>query len=283
MMTATKNYEINIYKKYLDEAGKFPLLSRREEGVVLEKIREGSQPALNLLINSNLRFVVNVAKMYQGQGMELTDLISEGNLGLIEAAHRFDATRNLKFISYAVWWIRQAINRALVERNRLVRISAEKELILRRFNKSATKYRQVIGGQYILDTDEISSKNEYAASEVEEILTMGLKHASLDAPIGENGETCMLEMTACESYRTEEAAETKSDYSHLRYLISRLDTQEATVLSLYFGIDKGYCLNLVEIGEVIGKSKERVRQIKENALVHLRELVLNPEILNAVA
>src|SRR5574344_1384704 len=137
----------SIYFQYLNDIAKYPLLTRGQEKVLLERTAKGDRRALNLLVKSNLKFVVNIANLYKGQGLDVNELINEGNMGLIEAARRFDPSQKIKFISYAVWWIRQNITRAISEKARMVRISAEKELVLRRFNRIGVKTRQVLGGQ----------------------------------------------------------------------------------------------------------------------------------------
>ena len=151
MITNTRNREErDSYFQYLNEISKYPLLTRAQETLLLKKIRQGSREAMDMLVKSNLRFVVNIANLYKGQGIEVGELISEGNLGLMEAARRFDPDQKIKFISYAVWWVRQNITRAIAEKGRMVRISAEKELVLRRFNKKGGKLRQVVGGSTCL-------------------------------------------------------------------------------------------------------------------------------------
>ena len=145
----TKNTHVrddrDVYFQYLNDISKYPLLTKEQEKVVLAKVREGSREAMDLLVKSNLRFVVNIANLYKGQGIDVNELINEGNMGLIEAARRFDHSQKIKFISYAVWWVRQNITRAIAERGRLVRISAEKELVLRRFAKKGGQMHQVVG------------------------------------------------------------------------------------------------------------------------------------------
>ena len=263
----------SLYYQYIKDISRYPLLTRKEEVELLKRVKAGDQRATNKLVCSNLKFVINVAFMYKNQGFSLPELINEGNIGLIEAAHRFDINRELKFISYAVWWIRQAITRAIAERARLVRISAEKELILRRFSKHNVPMRQTVGGGMQVDTDALGKKLGYSGKQVEKIIERGLRHSSLDEPLGnDEGSSVMdlVEDTAAES--PDAVVQEDSRRQYVSDLLHRLPDQEKTVLSMYFGIGYHEPLNLEEIGEVIGLSKERVRQIKEKGLAALRNL-----------
>lgn len=262
-----------LYYQYIKDITKYPLLTRAEEVELLTRVKAGDQRAMNRLVCSNLKFVINVAFMYKNQGFSLPELINEGNLGLIEAAKRFDLGRNLKFISYAVWWIRQSITRAIAERARLVRISAEKELILRRFSKHNISMRQTIGGGLVMDTEALGQKLGYSGNQVEKILEMGMRHASLDDPIGSEEGSSVMDIIRDESAEAPDAQiEEVSRQKRVSTLLNRLPDQERTVLSMYFGIGHHEPLNLEEIGEVIGLSKERVRQIKEKGLAALRSM-----------
>jgi len=260
-----------LYYQYIKDINKYPLLTRSEEVELLRRVKKGDQRAMNRLVCSNLKFVINVAFMYKNQGFSLPELINEGNLGLIEAAKRFDINRNLKFISYAVWWIRQSITRAIAERARLVRISAEKELILRRFSRHNVSMRQTVGGGLIMDAEALGQKMGYTGRQIEKIMEMGMRHASLDDPIGTEEGTSILDMI--EDTHTEmpdSPVQEESKKRHVSSLLSRLPEQEKTVLGMYFGLNGQEPLNLEEIGDVIGLSKERVRQIKEKGLAALR-------------
>jgi len=263
----------SLYYQYIKDISKYPLLKKGEETVILQKIQSGDQKAIHKLVCANLKFVIIVAFMYKNQGFSLPELINEGNIGLIEAAKRFDVNRKLKFISYAVWWIRQAITRAIAERARMVRISAEKELILRRFSKYNVPMRQVIGGGAQIDTDALGGKMGYSGRQIEKIMEMGLRHSSLDEPL--NGEEGNSILDIIEDGHTE-APDTMTHQSSQRKfvakLLHKLNDQERTVLSMYFGITHHEPLNLEEIGEIIGLSKERVRQIKEKGLANLRTM-----------
>jgi RNA polymerase primary sigma factor len=263
----------SLYYQYIKDISKYPLLKKDEELEVLKRIQSGDQRAIHKLVCANLKFVINVAFMYKNQGFSLPELINEGNIGLIEAAKRFDVNRKLKFISYAVWWIRQAITRAIAERARMVRISAEKELILRRFSKYNVPMRQVVGGGSQIDVDALGSKMGYTGRQIEKIMEMGLRHASLDEQI--NGEEGSTIMDVIEDVHTE-APDVRTTETSRKQFVSRmlhkLNDQERTVLSMYFGINYHEALNLEEIGEIIGLSKERVRQIKEKGLANLRSM-----------
>jgi RNA polymerase primary sigma factor len=279
---ANKSWDENkLFYQYIKDIKKYPLLTKEEERVVLAKVGLGSQRAVDKLVTSNLKFVINIAQMYKGQGLSLTELINEGNLGLIEAARRFDTTRELKFISYAVWWIRQAITRAISEKARLVRISAEKELVLRKLNKQSTGLRQVIGGEFVMDSDELSRHSKYSSNQVEKIFKMGLRHSSLDTPVGEDGATSLIDMTVSEDEQPDHMAMQESDHKYIKEMMKELTEQERKVLGLYFGFENSYTLNLQEIGKIIGLSKERVRQVKEKALAKLREMGVGRELAAA--
>ncbi len=263
----------SLYYQYIKDISRYPLLTRREEVELLKRVKEGDQRATNRLVCSNLKFVINVAFMYKNQGFSLPELINEGNVGLIEAAKRFDINRNLKFISYAVWWIRQAITRAIAERARLVRISAEKELILRRFSKHNVPMRQSVGGGMTVDTEALGKKMGYSGKQIEKIMEMGLRHSSLDEPLGNDEGASVLDVIEDASAESPDAiVQEDSRRKYVSRLLHRLPDQEKTVLTMYFGIGYPEPLNLEEIGEVIGLSKERVRQIKEKGLSALRNL-----------
>ncbi|MDR1759125.1 MAG: RNA polymerase sigma factor RpoD/SigA [Fibrobacter sp.] len=270
---STKEWnEKSIYFQYLNNIAKYPLLTREQEALLLKKISEGDRRALDLLIKSNLKFVVNIANLYKGQGLDVNELINEGNIGLIEAAHRFDPKQKIKFISYAVWWIRQNITRAISEKARLVRISAEKELVLRRFNRVGTQTRQVVGGQYTIDPQSLEGASRYKTHEIEKILMMGNKSTSMETPVGEDGDMTLGDCLADETERTDALAEKQDQVDSMREILGEnLTAQENRVIGLYYGMDVDADLNLKEIGRIVGLSKERVRQVKENALAKLRE------------
>jgi RNA polymerase primary sigma factor len=216
--------------------------------------------------------VVNVAFLYRNQGLSLPELINEGNIGLVEAANRFDTSRDLKFISYAVWWIRQSITRAIAEKARVVRISAEKELVLRRFSKVNHPTSQAIGGAWVTDSVELGRRMEMSAEAVEKVIEMGQRHSSLDSKLDEEGDSSLIDVLQDEEAILPDAhAEANDEMNNLQAMIAELPETERKVLCMYFGIGYGEAFNLQEIGKVVGLSKERVRQIKEKALARMRE------------
>ena len=268
----SKEYnEKDIYFQYLKDISKYPLLSVEEEKILLQEIAKGNKAALNKLVRSNLKFVVNIANLYKGQGLDINELINEGNMGLIEAAKRFNINQKIKFISYAVWWVRQNITRALSEKARLVRISAEKELVLRRFNKANVEYRQTIGGGISIDPKSLEGVSRYKEKDIEKILMMSSKSTSLDTPVGEDGDTTLQDYIPSNTEGTSALAETKSRNKMFKKVLNEnLNEQERHVIGLYYGFESEADLNLKEIAPMVGLSKERVRQLKETALAKLR-------------
>ena len=261
-----------LYNMYIKDIQRYPLMTRAEERAVLDQLAKGSEAAKHKLVVSNLRFVVNVAFLYRNQGLSLPELINEGNLGLLEAANRFDTTRDLKFISYAVWWIRQSITRAIAEKARVVRISAEKELILRRFSKVNHPTSQAIGGAWVTDSVELGRRMEMSAEAVEKVIEMGQRHSSLDSKLDEDGDTSLMDMIRDDEMVLPDAsAEANDELENLQSMIGDLPEMERRVLCMYFGVGYGEAFNLQEIGKVVGLSKERVRQIKEKALARMRD------------
>ena len=263
--------ERSTYFQYLEDISAIPLLTPAQEKVLIKKVKEGSREALDLLVKSNLRFVVNIANLYKGQGLEVGELISEGNMGLIEAARRFDPSQKIKFISYAVWWVRQNITRAIAEKGRMVRISAEKELILRRFNKKGGKLKQVVGGSYVLDSESLEGISKYKGDAIEKVLMMGNRTSSLEAPVGEDGDSTLGDCIPSNDFCTEDLAERNNRREVFEKVLDKnLDKQERDILKLYYGFKMDSDLNLKEISPMVKLSKERVRQLKENALAKLR-------------
>ena len=281
MNTATRT-ERDIYFQYLSEISKYPLLTKEQETLLLKKIRQGSREAMELLVKSNLRFVVNIANLYKGQGIDVGELISEGNMGLMEAARRFDPNQKIKFISYAVWWVRQNITRAIAEKGRMVRISAEKELVLRRFAKKGGKLRQVVGGSYVLDPESLAGVSKYKGEAIEKVLMMDNRAKSLDTPVSEDGDATLGDTIASAS-RTDKLAErnNRSDVFE-KVMRDNLSEQELDILRLYFGFAMDTDLNLKEVAPMVGLSKERVRQLKESALAKLKTEQIH-RILNEAA
>ena len=272
MKTLNNRDQKDIYMQYLNDISRYPLLTREQETVLLQKSAEGNKAALDMLVNSNLRFVVNIANLYKGRGLDIMELINEGNMGLIEAARRFDRSLKIKFISYAVWWIRQNITRALSEQGRMIRISAEKELMLRRFNRHAKDVQQVIGGTYTVNAQSLEGLSKYKANDIEKILMMGNTTSSLDAPVNEDGDATLGDTISDSQSRTDELADSNNRTEVFDKVMDKnLSSQEKEIIKLYYGFKMDSDLNLKEIAPMVGLSKERVRQLKENALNKLRE------------
>ena len=272
MKTLNNHDQKDIYMQYLNDISRYPLLTREQETILLKKSAEGNKAALDMLVNANLRFVVNIANLYKGRGLDIMELINEGNMGLIEAARRFDRSQNIKFISYAVWWIRQ-ITRAISEKGRMIRISAEKELMLRRFNRHAKDVQQVIGGTYTVNAQSLEGLSKYKANEIEKILMMGSSAASLDTPVNEDGDATLGDTISDSQSRTDELADNNNRAEVFDKVMDKnLSSQEKEILKLYYGFKMDSDLNLKEIAPMVGLSKERVRQLKENALNKLRDV-----------
>jgi len=256
-------------EKYLQEISQVPLLTPAEEIELAKRIKRGDEDALERITKANLRFVVSVAKQYQNQGLSLGDLINEGNLGLIKAASRFDETRGFKFISYAVWWIRQSILQALAEQSRVVRLPLNRVGALNKIGKALSDLEQEFEREP--SSSEIADKLEMTPYEVSDTLMMSGKHLSLDAPFSQDEESRLLDVLENEEMP---APDTTLLDESLRIEVERaLDTlteREAEVVKLYFGLGREHPLTLEEIGELFKLTRERVRQIKEKAIKRLR-------------
>ncbi|MDE2804497.1 MAG: RNA polymerase sigma factor RpoD/SigA [Gemmatimonadota bacterium] len=255
--------------QYLHEISRYPLIDQEEEARLAQGIRRGEEEALMKLVRANLRFVVSVSKKYQNQGVPLSDLISEGNLGLIRAAHKFDETRGIKFISYAVWWIRQAILQALAEQSRIVRVPLNRVATLHRIAKYRAVRLQELGREPT--ADEIARGLDLTPADVEQTLTLTRSPVSLDSPIvpGEDGRLIDYIPDRVSPGPDEETYE-KLLTESLTKTLATLAEREARILRLYFGLGGEEPRSLEEIGELLGVTRERVRQIKEKALAQLR-------------
>ena len=255
--------------KYLHEIGKVELLTADEEVILAQKIKSGDKEALEKLTKANLRFVVSVSKQYQNQGLSLPDLINEGNLGLIKAAQRFDETRGFKFISYAVWWIRQSILQALAEQSRIVRLPLNKIGSINKINKAYAQLEQKHEREP--NADEIANMLEIPESEVKESIRNSGRHISMDAPLVQDDDNNMYDILRSDENIT---PETELLYDSLRKEIDRaistLTPREADVIRLYFGLNSKHPMTLEEIGEKFDLTRERVRQIKEKAIRRLK-------------
>ncbi|HJW29204.1 MAG TPA: RNA polymerase sigma factor RpoD/SigA [Saprospiraceae bacterium] len=264
------NRESQSLEKYLQEIGKVDLLTPEKEVDLAKKIKQGDQIALETLTKANLRFVVSVAKQYQNQGLSLSDLINEGNLGLIKAAQRFDETRGFKFISYAVWWIRQSILQALAEQSRIVRLPLNKVGSLNKINRAFSQLEQEFEREP--SSEELASILEISADEVETTLGVAARHVSMDAPFVDGEDNSLLDVL--------ENPNTPGTDANLEYLdslrreidrsLGTLTDRQADVIKLYFGIGVEHPLSLEDIGDRFGLTRERVRQIKDKAINKLR-------------
>jgi RNA polymerase primary sigma factor len=264
------NRETTSIDKYLHEISRVDLITAEEEVILAQRIKLGDHDALVRLTKANLRFVVSVSKQYQNQGLSLPDLINEGNLGLIKAAQRFDETRGFKFISYAVWWIRQSILQALAEQSRIVRLPLNKIGVLNRVNKVIILLEQELGRTP--EIEEIAEKMDIKISDIKDILKNANKHVSMDAPLVQDEENTMLDVMRHEDGPTpEKGLLYESLRKEIERVISTLTSREAEVLRLYFGLDGKYPLTLEEIGEKFDLTRERVRQIKEKAIKRLKQ------------
>jgi len=254
---------------YLREIGETPLISADEEVRLAKKIKQGSKAALEALTKANLRFVVSVAKQYQNQGLSLADLINEGNIGLIKAAKRFDETRGFKFISYAVWWIRQAILQALAEQSRIVRLPLNRVGTLHKIGKISSSLEQDLGREP--SPDEIARELDLSEGEVSDTLKISNSHLSLDAPFSVSEDNSLIDILEDEYQPAPD--EELLEHSLKLEIEKALDTltpREAEVISLYFGLNYEKALTLEEIGARFSLTRERVRQIKEKAIRRLR-------------
>ena len=260
--------------KYLHEIGKVELLSAEKEVELAKRIKKGDREALETLIKANLRFVVSVSKQYQNQGLSLPDLINEGNLGLIKAAERFDETRGFKFISYAVWWIRQSILQALAEQARIVRLPLNKIGSINKINKAFNKLEQEF--QREPTPEEIADIMEVKSELIEDSVNFSNVHVSMDAPLrDEEGNTMYDVMLNEDSPRPDEELMDSSLRQEIERSLATLGEREAEILRFYFGL-KGYQQHtLEEIGDEFGLTRERVRQIKEKAIKKLKNQYRN--------
>ncbi len=262
------NRESAALEKYLQEIGREELITVEEEAELAVRIRKGDREALERLTKANLRFVVSVAKQYQNQGLALPDLINEGNLGLIKAAEKFDETRGFKFISYAVWWIRQSILQALAEQSRIVRLPLNQVGHLNRINRAFSKFEQEY--ERNPSSDELAEVMDIEPEKVEEMMRMAGKHTSIDAPFAEGEESNMLDVLAdAGATVADEQFDKESLAIEVRRTLALLPERERLILSMFYGIDYPE-QTLEEIGEKLGLSRERVRQIKEKTLKKLR-------------
>tara|TARA_B100000927_G_scaffold85507_1_gene68807 strand:- start:1082 stop:1945 length:864 start_codon:yes stop_codon:yes gene_type:complete len=263
------NRESQSLDKYLQEIGREELITAEQEVELAQRIKQGDQVALEKLTKANLRFVVSVAKQYQNQGLTLPDLINEGNLGLIKAAQRFDETRGFKFISYAVWWIRQSILQALAEQSRIVRLPLNQVGSLNKINKAFSKLEQEF--ERPPSSDELATALDLPEDKVKDTLKVSGRHVSVDAPFVDGEDNSLLDvMVNNDSPKADISLMKESLQREIERSLSTLSDREKDVVMLFFGIGMQHGLTLEEIGTKFDLTRERVRQIKEKAIRRLR-------------
>lgn len=263
------NRESQSLDKYLSEIAKVDLITAQEEVILAQKIREGDQVALERLTKTNLRFVVSVAKQYQNQGLTLGDLINEGNLGLIKAAKRFDETKGFKFISYAVWWIRQSILSAVAEQSRIVRLPLNQVGSLSKIRKSSSKLEQQF--ERPPTPEELADDLETTAEKIADALSNSGRHISVDAPFITGEENTLLDVLQSTDAGTDDDLMIDSLTQEIKRSLGILAERERQVIVLFFGLNSTSAHSLEEIGEKFNLTRERVRQIKDKALLRLRQ------------
>ena len=262
------NRESESLDKYLQEIGKEELLSTDEEVELAQRIKKGDRQALDRLTKANLRFVVSVAKQYQNQGLSLSDLINEGNMGLIKAAEKFDETRGFKFISYAVWWIRQSILQAIAEQSRIVRLPLNQVGAVNRINREANRFEQE--HERRPSVEELSEKVDLPEDKIDDALHVGGHHVSVDAPFVDGEDNSLLDVLVNDDApMADRQLVVESLRAEIRNALQMLNDRERKVVTAFFGIDQP-AMTLEEIGAKYGLTRERVRQIKEKAIRRLR-------------
>ena len=267
------NRESASLDKYLQEIGHEELLTTDQEVELAQRIRKGDKRALERLTKANLRFVVSVAKQYQNQGLSLPDLINEGNVGLIKAAEKFDETRGFKFISYAVWWIRQSILQAIAEQSRLVRLPLNQVGSVNKITRELNKFEQE--HERKPSVDEIAERVDLPEDKIADAMKANSRHVSMDAPIADGEDSSMIDFLAGDSSNTDRELAIESLKAEVSRILKLLTDKEQKVLRAFFGIDGSPEMTLDEIGEKYNLTREHVRQIKEKALRRLRHNTKN--------
>lgn len=263
------NRDVGTLEKYLQDIAKESLITPEEEVELAQRIKEGDQRALDRLVKANLRFVVSVAKQYQNQGLSLQDLINEGNLGLIKAAQRFDETRGFKFISYAVWWIRQSILQAVAEQARIIRLPLNQVGAVSKLKKTAAMLEQEY--QRKPSTAELAKELDIPEAKVQSLMGMNMRQISTDAPLDDEDEGSFLDVYVDQdSAATDEAVENESDHNAIKHALSMLSDKERQVINMYYGIGTAREYSLDEIALTMGISRERTRQIRDRVLKRLK-------------
>jgi len=266
--TQITNRDSQAVEKYLQEISRIPMITPEEETILAQKIRVGDQRALDKLVQANLRFVVSVAKQYQHQGLSLSDLINEGNLGLIKAAQRFDETKGFKFISYAVWWIRQSILQALAEQGRLVRLPQNKIGTYNKANRAYIAFEQE--NERAPSTEELAAILELNEAEISNIFSTNTRHTSLDAPVHEAEDVAMGDLLES-GIDTDDDVMENSLKVEIQRILKSLSVREAEIVSAFFGLEGDEGPSIEEIGLKYNLTKERIRQIKERAVKRLQK------------
>ena len=270
---AITNRENASLDKYLQEIGHEELISAEEEVELARRIKTGDRKALEKLTKANLRFVVSVAKQYQNQGLSLPDLINEGNIGLLKAAEKFDETRGFKFISYAVWWIRQSILQAIAEQGRVVRLPLNQVGSVNRINKVLSKFEQE--NERRPSVDEIADKTDLPHEKIEDVLKVNTRQVSVDAPMADGDGTSMIDFMQSDSdSSTDEELLKESLRAEVASALSVLNDRERNVIEAFYGINQPEC-TMEEIGKKYGLTRERVRQIREKAIRRLKQNTQN--------
>lgn len=270
---AITNRENASLDKYLQEIGHEELISAEEEVELARRIKTGDRKALEKLTKANLRFVVSVAKQYQNQGLSLPDLINEGNIGLLKAAEKFDDTRGFKFISYAVWWIRQSILQAIAEQGRVVRLPLNQVGSVNRINKVLSKFEQE--NERRPSVDEIADKTDLPHEKIEDVLKVNTRQVSVDAPMADGDGTSMIDFMQSDSdSSTDEELLKESLRAEIASALSVLNDRERNVIEAFYGINQPEC-TMEEIGKKYGLTRERVRQIREKAIRRLKQNTQN--------
>ena len=258
--------------RYLKEIGQTELLTPEEEASLAQRIRKGDRRAQDRLITANLRFVVSVAKQYQGKGLELADLINEGNIGLIHAAEKYDETRGFKFISYAVWWIRQSIQQAIAEQSHIVRVPVNKVGEVNRINKLRAIFEQQ--HERRPNINEIAEKANMSEHNIKDAMTASTRHFSVDAPVNDGSNSTLLDILPGGDEPSDYQLVMESLRDEIRLALTQLKDREQNVLKAFYGIDEPE-QTLAEIGDRYGMSRERTRQVREKAVRHLRSKTTN--------
>ena len=263
------NRDAGTLEKYLQDIAKESLITAEEEVELAQRIKAGDQQALDRLVRANLRFVVSVAKQYQNQGLSLQDLINEGNVGLIKAAQRFDETRGFKFISYAVWWIRQSILQAVAEQARIIRLPLNQVGAVSKLKKTAAMLEQEYHRKP--STEELAKELDLPESKVQSLMGLNMHQISTDAPLDDDDEGNFLDVYVDQdSTATDEAVENESDNNAIKRSLSALNDKERQVINMYYGIGVSREYSLDEIALTMGISRERTRQIRDRALKRLK-------------